>query len=314
MRNRLIIIFGGTGFLGRHIVPRLAERGARMVVISRDPARGRHLQPMCAVGQIVVQRADLASEDALGQVLRGAHAVINLIGILHERRDGQFDEVHGELPGRIAKVAAEAGVERMVQISALGADPGSKAAFARSKAEGERLVLQRFPKATVLRPSIVIGPEDSFFNRFAEMVRFLPGLPLIGGGNTKYQPVYAGDVAEAMVAALTREDVFGRIYQLGGPKVYSFAELMRYMLNLTGRRRLLIPISYNLARLQARFMELLPDPPLTRDQVELLKVDNVVEPGAPGLAELGISPTPIELIVPDYLARYRAHPARVARL
>jgi uncharacterized protein YbjT (DUF2867 family) len=314
MRNRLIIIFGGTGFLGRHIVPRLAERGARMVVISRDPARGGHLQPMCAVGQIVVQRADLASEDALGQVLRGAHAVINLIGILHERRDGQFDEVHGELPGRIAKVAAEAGVERMVQTSALGADPGSKAAFARSKAEGERLVLQRFPKATVLRPSIVIGPEDSFFNRFAEMVRFLPGLPLIGGGNTKYQPVYAGDVAEAMVAALTREDVFGRIYQLGGPKVYSFAELMRYMLNLTGRRRLLIPISYDLARLQARFMELLPDPPLTRDQVELLKVDNVVEPGAPGLAELGTSPTPIELIVPDYLARYRAHPARVARL
>lgn len=314
MRNRLIVIFGGTGFLGRHLVPRLAHRGDRMVVISRDPARGRHLQPMCAVGQIVVQRADLASEDALGHVLRGAHAAINLIGILHERRDGQFDEVHGELPGRIAKVAAEVGVERMVQVSALGADPNSRAAYARSKAKGEHLVLERFPRATILRPSIVIGPEDSFFNRFAEMARFLPALPLIGGGGTRYQPIYAGDAAEAMVAALTREDVFGRIYQLGGPKVYTFAELMRYMLEVTGRRRLLVPMSYDLARLQARFMELLPEPPLTRDQVELLKVDNVVEPGAPGLAELGIAPTPIELIVPDYLARYRAQAARVARL
>jgi uncharacterized protein YbjT (DUF2867 family) len=314
MRNRLITIFGGTGFLGRHIVPRLAERGARMVVISRDPARGRHLQPMCAVGQIVVQRADLASEQALGHVLQGAYAAVNLIGILHESRRGQFDEVQGELPGRIAKVAAEAGVARLVQVSAIGADPESNSAYARSKAMGERLVLERFPSATILRPSIVIGPEDSFFNRFAEMGRFLPALPLIGGGTTKYQPVYAGDVTEAMVAALTRQDVFGRTYQVGGPKVYSFAELMRYMLEVTGRRRLLMPMSYDLARLQARFLELLPMPPLTRDQVELLKVDNVVEAGAPGLATLDIAPTPIELIVPDYLARYRAYPARVARL
>jgi uncharacterized protein YbjT (DUF2867 family) len=314
MRNRLITIFGGTGFLGRHLVPRLAQRGARMVVISRDPARGRHLQPMCAVGQIVVQRADLASEQALGHVLRDAYAAVNLIGILHESRPGQFEAVQGELPGRIAKVAAQAGVERMVQVSAIGAHLESKSAYARSKAMGERLVLERFPNATILRPSIVIGPEDSFFNRFAEMARFLPALPLIGGGQTKYQPVYVGDVAEAMVAALTREDMFDRTYQLGGPKVYSFAELMRYMLEVTGRRRLLIPMSFDLARLQARFLELLPEPPLTRDQVELLKVDNVVEAGAPGLAELGITPTPIELIVPDYLARYRAYPARVARL
>jgi uncharacterized protein YbjT (DUF2867 family) len=314
MRNRLITIFGGTGFVGRHLVPRLAQRGARMVVISRDPARGRHLQPICAVGQIVVQRADLASEQALGHVLQGAYAAVNLIGILHESRRGQFDEVQGELPGRIAKVAAEAGVARLVQVSAIGADPESNSAYARSKAMGERLVLERFPSATILRPSIVIGPEDSFFNRFAEMARFLPALPLIGGGTTKYQPVYAGDVAEAMVAALTREDVFGKTYQLGGPKVYSFVELMRYMLEVTGRRRLLMPMSYDLARLQARFLELLPVPPLTRDQVELLKVDNVVEAGAPGLATLDIAPTPIELIVPDYLARYRAYPARVARL
>jgi uncharacterized protein YbjT (DUF2867 family) len=314
MRNRLITIFGGTGFLGRHLVPRLAQRGARMVVISRDPARGRHLQPMCAVGQIVVQRADLASEQALGHALQGAYAAVNLIGILHESRKDPFEEVQGELPGRIAKVAAQAGVERVVQVSAIGADPESKSAYARSKAMGERLVLERFPNATILRPSIVIGPEDGFFNRFAEMARFLPALPLIGGGRTRYQPVYVGDVAEAMVAALSREEVSGRTYQLGGPKVYSFAQLLRYMLEVTGRRRLLMPMSYDLARLQARFLELLPEPPLTRDQVELLKVDNVVEAGAPGLAALDIAPTPIELIVPDYLARYRAHPARVARL
>jgi uncharacterized protein YbjT (DUF2867 family) len=314
VRNRLTTVFGGTGFIGRHLVRRLAARGARVLVVSRNPSRGTHLQPMGRVGQIVVERVDMGSEQGLAPALAGASGVVNLIGILYENRQQRFEQVQGALPGRIAKVAADAGIERMVQLSAIGADAASTSAYARSKAEGERRVHEALPGATILRPSIVIGPEDSFFNRFAEMARFLPALPLIGGGTTKYQPVYAGDVAEAMVAALTREDVFGKTYQLGGPKVYSFVELIRYMLEVTGRRRLLMPMSYDLARLQARFLELLPVPPLTRDQVELLKVDNVVEAGAPGLATLDIAPTPIELIVPDYLARYRAYPARVARL
>ena len=312
MRNQLITVFGGTGFIGRHLVRRLVARGARVLVPSRNPSRGNHLQPMGRVGQIVVERVDLASERALARALAGASGVVNLIGIMHEGRQQRFEEVQGALPGRIAKAAADAGIERMVQISALGADPGSASAYARSKADGERRVREALPSVTILRPSIVIGPEDSFFNRFAEMARWLPALPLIGGGETRFQPVYVGDVADAIVAGLQRPETAGQTYELGGPQVYSFAELMRYMLKVLGRRRLLVPLSFRMAELQARFLELLPAPPLTRDQVELLKTDNVVAEGAKGLADLAIAPTPIELIVPEYLARYRASAARFA--
>jgi uncharacterized protein YbjT (DUF2867 family) len=305
MRNRLFTVFGGTGFIGRYVVGRLADRGARLRVISRNPhAHGPHLQPLGGVDQTVVQSTDLSSEAGLRRAVAGAAGVINLIGILHETRRQQFAEVHGALPGRIAAAAAAEGVGRMVQISAIGADPGSASAYARSKAEGERRVLGALPGATILRPSIVIGPEDAFFNRFAALARVLPALPLIGGGRTRFQPVYVGDVAGGVVAALERDDAPGRIYELGGPQTYTFAELMRYMLRVLGRRRLLLDVPFGMAMLQARFLELLPEPLLTRDQVELLKVDNVVTPGAPDLRELGIIPTPIELIVPKYLVRH----------
>jgi NADH dehydrogenase len=314
VRNRLIIVFGGTGFIGRHLIRRLAARGARVLVPSRNPARGNHLQPMGRVGQIVVERLDLGSDGALARALAGASGVVNLIGILHESRQQRFETVQGTLPGRIAAAAAAAGIERMVQLSAIGADAESPSAYARSKAQGEQHAREALPSAVVLRPSIVVGPEDSFFNRFAEMARWLPALPLIGGGETRFQPVYVGDVAEAIVAGLQRRDAAGQLYELGGPQVYSFAELMRYMLAVVGRRRLLLPVSFGMAELQARFLELLPSPPLTRDQVELLKRDNLVAKGAKGLVELGVAPTPIELIVPEYLARYRAGPVRMVRL
>jgi uncharacterized protein YbjT (DUF2867 family) len=314
VRNRLITVFGGTGFIGRHLVRRLAARGARLLVVSRNPQRGYHLQPMGSVGQIVVKRFDLSRDEALAIALTGATAVVNLIGILYEKRHQHFDEVQGVLPGRIASAAARLGIERMVQISALGADANSASAYACSKAEGERRTREALPSATIIRPSIVIGPEDGFFNRFAAMARLLPALPLIGGGETRFQPVYVGDVADAIVAALERPAAAGQTYELGGPQVYSFAELMRYMLEVLGRRRMLVPLSFRMAELQARFLELLPVPPLTRDQVELLKTDNVVAENAEGLADLGIAPTPIELIVPEYLGRYRAGPTRMVRL
>jgi uncharacterized protein YbjT (DUF2867 family) len=314
MRNRLFILFGGTGFIGRYVVERLTDRGARILVISRSPrTNGVHLQPLGAVGQIAVHSVDLSSEAALRRAVAGTAGVVNLIGILHETRRQPFAEVHGALPGRIAAAARAEGVPRLVQISAIGADAGSASAYARSKAEGERRVREAFPDATILRPSIVIGPEDGFFNRFAAMARLLPALPLIGGGTTRFQPVYVGDVAGAVVAAIGRDDCQGRTYELGGPQTYTFAELMRYMLQVVRRRRLLIDLPFGLANFQARFLELLPDPPLTRDQVELLKRDNVVAPDMPGLEALGITPTPIELVVPDYLARYRAAPAGAGR-
>jgi uncharacterized protein YbjT (DUF2867 family) len=313
MRSRLITIFGGTGFIGRHVVRRLAAQGPRIRVVSRNwRVHGRDLQPMGNVGQIVGGPADLTDEAALATLLAGSEAVINLIGILYETRRQTFAEVQGELPGRIARAAVAAGIARMVQISAIGADPDSKSAYARSKAQGEAAARAALPAAVIMRPSIVVGPEDGFFNRFAAMARLLPALPLIGGGETRFQPVFVGDVADAIVAALEREDALGQTYELGGPKVYSFAELMRYMLKVIGRRRLLVPLSFELATLQARVLELLPVPPLTRDQVELLKTDNVVGANARTLADLGITPTPIELVVPDYLDRYRARPARFA--
>jgi NADH dehydrogenase len=315
MRNRLFTIFGGTGFIGRYVVGRLADRGARIRVISRSPrTRGHHLRPLGRVDQIVVESADLGSEEALRRAVAGAAGVVNLIGILHETGRRTFAEVQGALPGRIAAAAAAEGVARLVQISAIGADPASTSAYAQSKAEGERRVREAFPDATILRPSIVIGPEDDFFNRFAALARMLPALPLIGGGRTRFQPVYVGDVAQAVVAALVCDDCRGQTYELGGPQTYTFAELMRYMLKVVGRRRLLPTVPFGVAMVQARFLELLPEPPLTRDQVELLKVDNVVSSEMPGLQALGITPTPIELIVPQYLSRYRAGPARVARL
>jgi uncharacterized protein YbjT (DUF2867 family) len=312
MRDRVVTVFGGSGFVGRYVVQRLAALGATVRVPARRPERALFLKPLGAVGQIVLEPWSPRAGDAeLARHLVGSTHAVNLIGILHESRSGGgFDEIQGRLPGRIAAAAAAGGALGLLQVSAIGADPASASAYARTKAEGERRVREAFPDATILRPSIVIGPEDGFFNRFATLARMLPALPLIGGGQTRFQPVYVGDVARAVVAALQRDGCQGMTYELGGPRVYTFAELMRYMLQVLGRRRLLLDVPFGLATLQAGVLELLPQPLLTRDQVELLKQDNVVTPGMPGLEALGINPTPIELIVPQYLARHRATPAR----
>lgn len=311
MDDRLITIFGGVGFIGRHLVQRLATEGWQIRVITRSPRLAGHLQPLGDVGQIVVQSADIGDEAALAQLLRGSSAVVNLVGILYETSRQRFDEVHGELPGRIARAAAKAGVERVVQISAIGADEGSTSAYARSKAKGEAAMRKAFPSTTVIRPSIVIGPEDGFFNRFAAMARLSPALPLIGGGKTRFQPVYVGDVARAIAAVLERDDALGRTFEIGGPKTYSFADLLRYMLDVIGRKRWLVDLPWGLAAIQARIMELLPVPPLTRDQLELLKSDNVVAEDALTLDDLGIEPMPIEMVVPSYLARHRVPTGKV---
>jgi NADH dehydrogenase len=305
MSERLITIFGGAGFIGRYLVQELALRGWRIRVISRTPGLCGHMQPLGDVGQVVVQTADTKDEAALARLLQGSDAVVNLIGILYETSQQTFEEVHGALPGRIARAAAKAGVERMVQMSAIGADISSSSAYARSKAKGETAVREALDHAVIVRPSIVVGPEDDFFNRFAAMARMSPALPLIGGGKTRFQPVYVGDVAEAIVACLEKGDVVGKTFHLGGPKVYTFKELLRYLLEVIRRKRVLINLPWGVAATQARFLELLPVPPLTRDQVELLKVDNVVDEGELTLDDLGITPTPIEIVVPSYLARHR---------
>ena len=304
MQSKVVTIFGGSGFIGRYVVKRLAELGAVIRVPTRRPERAIFLKPLGAVGQINIEPWNATAAGEAERLVAGSDLVVSLIGILFERRGGDFERVQGRLPGEIGAAAAKHGVSQLVHVSAIGADPSSPAVYGRTKAAGEAAVRAAFPTATILRPSIVFGPEDGFFNRFARMSQISPALPLIGGGRTRFQPVYVGDVADAVVAALTRADAAGRTYELGGPGVYSFRELLAYVLAVTGRRRLLLDLPFGIAALQARLLQFLPEPPLTPDQLELLKRDNVVAADAPGLADLGVTPTPLELIVPTYLKAF----------
>jgi uncharacterized protein YbjT (DUF2867 family) len=306
MAIKTATIFGASGFLGRHLVRRLAKTGAVIRAAVRHPVQAGYLKPMGDVGQIVPIGVDIGRDRDIAAAVAGADLVVNLVGILYQGGGQRFHSVQAEGPARIARAAAAAGATSLVQVSAIGADPHSRSLYAQSKAAGEAAVRDLFPAAAILRPSIMFGPEDHFFNRFATLARFSPALPLIGGGHTKFQPVYVGDVAAAIMAALMQPQAKGKLYELGGPRIYSFRDLMQLMLRAIGRRRLLVNLPFGLAKFEAAFLELLPVPPLTRDQVELLKRDNVVAPGALGLADLGIQPTAVEAILPTYLDRFRA--------
>ncbi len=297
-------VFGGSGFIGRYVVYRLAHKGFVVRVAVRDPEAALFLKTAGAVGQIVPLFTAVENEATVRRALDGAALAVNLVGILSERRNGDFQRVHAEGAGCVARVATEMGVERLVHVSAIGADPASPSQYGATKGAGEAAVRQACAGATILRPSIVFGPEDHFFNRFAAMARMSPIMPVLAGG-TRMQPVYVGDVADAVMAALARSDAAGATYELGGPHVWTFRELLSYVLAETRRHRPLVNIPMGLARLQARFLELLPNKPLTRDQLLMLMHDNVVEPGMPSLPELGIVPTPVELVVPQYLRRFQ---------
>ena len=305
MAERVVTVFGGSGFIGRHLIGRLARQGWIVRVAVRRPSRAGFLKPMGDVGQITPIRAPIQDRIAVESAVAGADAVINLVGILYERRHQTFAAVHDRGAQTVAAASAAAGVGRLVQVSALGADPHSTADYARSKGAGEAAVRTACPDAVILRPSVVFGPEDGFFNRFAEMARISPVLPLIGGGGTRFQTVYVGDVADAIAKSVSDPACAGRTYELGGPHVYTFKELMELLLRQIHRRRLLVPWPFAMAELQAIFFELLPVPPLTRDQVRMLRHDNVVAEGALTLADLGIAPTAAEIILPTYLDRYR---------
>ncbi|MEQ9814347.1 MAG: complex I NDUFA9 subunit family protein [Azospirillaceae bacterium] len=300
-----VTIFGGSGFIGRYIVQQLARRGHRVIVAARHPDRALFLKPLGTVGQIEPVFCNVRDDLLVEAALRQADIVINLVAILHESGRQTFQAVHVEAAERIARLAARNGASRLIHVSAIGADPAAQSHYARTKGEAEQAVLAAFPDATILRPSIVFGPEDAFFNRFAGMARYSPFLPLIGGGRTRFQPVYVGDVADAAMAALDDRASRGRTYELGGPQVFTFRELMRFILKETRRKRLLLPIPWWLARIQGAVLGLLPNPLLTSDQVRLLRRDNVVSDGAAGLGDLGIDPTGIAAIVPTYLVRFR---------
>ena len=304
MNTNLVTVFGGSGFLGRHTVRALARAGWRIKVATRHPGRGFFLRPLGTVGQIDFVKCDVSDAESVAAAVMGSSAVINLTGILFQK--GQtFTDVQAEGAANIAQAAARAGVGALVHVSAIGADADSDSDYAVTKAQGEAAVREAFPDAVILRPSIIFGPEDGFFNKFAGMARFTPVLPLVGGGHTRFQPVFVGDVAQAIVAALG-DGARGRTYELGGPGVYSFKELLQLILRAIGRKRALVSLPFGLASFQAAFLQLLPNPLLTMDQVKLLKKDNLVAPTAAGLADLGITPTSVEAVVPSYLWRFRA--------
>ncbi len=307
--TRLITVFGGSGFVGRHVVRALAQRGWRVRVAVRRPDLAGHLQPMGNVGQVMPVQANLRYPDSVAQAVKGADGVVNLVGILYESGRQSFEKVQAEGPETVARAARQFGIEQVVHVSAIGADANAEAAYARTKAAGEAGVLRHVPGAVILRPSIVFGPEDNFFNQFAALARILPALPLIGGGETKFQPVFAGDVGEAAARALEGLAKPGTVYELGGPSVKSFKEILQFILAETNRERALIPIPFPLAEIQGRILGMLPKPLLTRDQVLMLKSDNVVSEAAVRegrtLEGLGITPDSVEAVVPTYLYRFR---------
>lgn len=306
--DTLVTIFGGSGFLGRHVVRALAPDLARMRIAVRRPDLAGHLQPLGRVGQIHAVQANLRNAESVAAAVRDSAVVINLVGILYERGKQSFEAVHLEGAANVARAAAAQGA-RLIHVSAIGADPNASALYARTKGRAEQAVLDAAPDAVILRPSVIFGPDDAFFNKFAAMARIAPALPLIGGGHTRFQPVFAGDVADAIHKAVAGEASGGTVYELGGPDVATFKELMRLVLDITQRRRLLLPVPFWAAKLLGCVLKFLPNPPLTPDQVELLKSDNVVSESAlrenRTLAGLGIEPRTMAAVVPSYLWRFR---------
>ena len=326
MARRLVTVFGGSGFIGRTLVRRLAAQGWVVRAAVQDPTAADFLKPMGDVGQVTPLRADITDPAAVTMAVTGADAVVNLVGVLYESGSRSFENIHVKGAANIAAAAKAAGVAKLVHMSALGADKNSESAYARSKAAGEDAVQAAFPGVTIMRPSVVFGPDDDFFNRFGKMAMVSPVLPvftgdgfkvgcaggvcsvdLFGSGGPTFQPVHVGDVAAAIAAVLDDSRLVGKIYELGGPRRYSMKEIMELVLQVTGQQCHLVPVPFGLGMLQAAFLQLMPKPMLTRDQVRLMKVDNVVRGGKPGLTELGITPTAAEAILPLYMNRYGKH-------
>ena len=311
MRNELVTIFGGSGFIGRYLVRELCRSGYRVRVAVRRPHLAVDIKVSGEIGQIQIVQANLRNRASVERAVEGAHAVVNLVGVLFEDGRQTFAATMARGAGTVAQAARAAGAARLVHVSANGADPESKSVYARAKAAGEAAVREAFPEATVLRPSVVFGEEDQFFNKFAGMARCTPALPLFGGGRTRLQPVFVGDVARAIRGALESAEAPGRTYVLAGPRVYTFRELMEFTLHAIGRRRVLVPLPWPVSMLIGKTggaLGRLPfvAPPVTGDQVTLLRSDNIAPEGTPGLAALGvIHPDTMESVVPVYLRRFR---------
>jgi uncharacterized protein YbjT (DUF2867 family) len=307
MRDKKIVVFGGSGFLGRTLVQKLAQMGARIRVACRAPQHANHLRTRGEVGQVNPITCNITNYEAVRQVTEGADIVFNLAGIMAQKGKQTFENVHVMGALNIARACAENNITRLIHISALGADAASSSLYARTKAAGEYNILKYFPQATILRPSLIFGKDDHFFNLFAQMAMISPILPLIGGGHTKFQPVYVSDVADSMVAAAEQEKAKGKIFEIAGPQVYTFKQLLELIMEMTGRKRWLITIPFCLATALGKVLELFPSPLLTADQVKLLKTDAIPGENVLAITDLGITTQSLSAILPTYLQRFHKH-------
>jgi len=303
--QKIIAIFGGGGFLGKHLMRQLTKLDYRVKVATRNPYLKGYLKPLGNPGQIELLKTNIFNSDDVKKVLKDCDSVINLVGILYETRKQKFNQIHAKFPYMLANLSNEFGIRNLVHVSALGVKEKSVSKYMQSKLEGEKNIQEIFKSSVILRPSVCFGPEDKFFNTFASIAQFSPFLPLIGGGKTKFEPIYAGDVGKAIVKALELNNLKPKIYELGGPESYSFKELMEILLKAIKKKRFLLPIPFGVAKFQSYFLQMLPKPILTVDQIELLKQNNVISGEFPLLKDLGISGTPIQSILPKYIYRFR---------
>ena len=303
--QKIIAIFGAGGFLGKHLMRQLTKLDYRIKVATRKPYLKGYLKPLGNPGQIELFRTNIFDSEQVKEVLQNCDLVINLVGILYETRKQKFDQIHSQFPYLLSTLCNEMGIKNLVHISALGVKEKHNSLYMQSKLKGEKNIQDTFKPSVILRPSIVFGPEDKFFNTFASIAQFSPVIPLVGGGKTKFAPIYVGDVAKAIVKALELNNSEPKIYELGGPENYSFKELMEILLTEIKKKRFLIPIPFGFAKFQSYFLQMMPNPLLTPDQVELLKHNNIVSGDYPTLKDLGITGTTIKNILPKYIYRFR---------
>ena len=303
--QKIIGIFGAGGFLGKHLMRELTKLDYRVKVATRNPYLKGYLKPLGSPGQIELFKTNIFDQESVKQVLKNCDLAINLVGILYETRKQKFNQIHSQFPHLLSNLCNELGTKNLIHVSALGVRERHTSQYMQSKLQGEKNIQDNFKPSVILRPSVVFGPSDKFFEKFASIAQFSPFLPLIGGGKTKFAPIYVGDVAKASVKSLELNNSQTKIYELGGPEDYSFKELMEILLAEIKKKRFLISIPWSFAKFQSYFLQMLPNPLLTPDQVELLKYSNVVSGDYPTLKDLGVSGTPIHSILPKYIYRFR---------
>ena len=305
MKQKIATIFGASGFIGRHLIRRLTKKDFQIIAATRSPYLHGYLKPLGNPGQIDLEKVNLFDEERLRTLIKSSDVVINLVGILYETKKQKFEDIHAKFTDLLSKLCSELNIKKLVHISALGINETVSSQYMQSKLKGEKNIINNFDRSVILRPSFIFGPEDRFFNQFASLAEFFPVLPLIGGGLTYFQPIYVEDIAKSIVVVSEKEEINNSIYELGGPQTFTFKELMKILLKQIKKKRFLVPIPYSFAKFQAKILQLLPKPPLTTDQVEMLKYDNIVTNNYPKIKDLKINPKTIESVLPNYIWRFR---------